>query len=76
MDIYINCTMNKFRSLHGTTLAEVTTNKNIKNCFFKSSENFQKKRYMPDTMSYNHFLKNEVTPPLKRDTLFVVAYWT
>ena len=33
---------------HGTTLAAVTTNKNIKMSSFKSSENIQKKEGWPD----------------------------
>ena len=40
---------------HGTTPTAVTTNKNIKMSFFKSSENIQKKEGGPDrSVSDNH----------------------
>ena len=45
---YGRCTGRFLGLPHGTTPAAVTTNKNIKMCSFKSSENIQKKDGGPD----------------------------
>ena len=58
---------------HGTTLAAVTTNKNIKMSSFKSSENIQKKEGGPDrSVSDNQSSSvtlNELAMKARKDTV-------